>query len=503
MAAIITEKFRLHNAEQFLESFSEASSNNYYLFIGKSSSYTSGTTGGDDNSPPVPNDDIVNEFRAWDAMLASKLISSTDVAYVIPRKNWSNNTRYDMYKHNISPSNLASSSASSLWESDFYFMTSQYKVYKVLDNAGGATYSGAEPTSTQTTPFFLGGYYLKYMYTASASYITKFLTNDFIPIEEDTAVTNAAISGAIEVVSVEGGSGYDDGTYYSPIDGDGSGGIVQIVITGGVVQRFGSTNFTEIYAKGTGYTYASVDLNDVYSDTGLTSAASVGAGTGASITPIISPYGGHGSNVYAEMGGHYVMMNAKLLQAEGDDFTVANDFREVGIVVDPYEYGTTTLYTAATARQSFAVKLAAAPLTDFSIDEKITQANTGAVGRIVDWDATNNIIYYLQEYYADYGLNTSGNYVAFTGTDIITGSASGANGTPSTLTGAIALTNGNNINFTNGYSNPELEPYSGKIVYNEKRRPISRAADQTEDIKIIVEFWELKVLINGKYQFKC
>ncbi len=58
MAAIITEKFRQHNAEQFLESFSEAVPNNYYLFIGKSSPFTSLTTGGDDNTPPVPNDDV-------------------------------------------------------------------------------------------------------------------------------------------------------------------------------------------------------------------------------------------------------------------------------------------------------------------------------------------------------------------------------------------------------------------------------------------------------------
>ena len=35
MAAIITEKFRQHNAEQFFESFSEASKSTYYLFVGK------------------------------------------------------------------------------------------------------------------------------------------------------------------------------------------------------------------------------------------------------------------------------------------------------------------------------------------------------------------------------------------------------------------------------------------------------------------------------------
>ena len=45
MSAIITEKFRQHNANQFHESFTEASASVYYLFIGKATSFTSGTTG--------------------------------------------------------------------------------------------------------------------------------------------------------------------------------------------------------------------------------------------------------------------------------------------------------------------------------------------------------------------------------------------------------------------------------------------------------------------------
>ena len=49
MSAIITEKFRQHNATQFFESFSESSKGLYYLFIGKATPFTSGTTGGSDS----------------------------------------------------------------------------------------------------------------------------------------------------------------------------------------------------------------------------------------------------------------------------------------------------------------------------------------------------------------------------------------------------------------------------------------------------------------------
>ena len=41
MPAIITNKFRINNAEQFLESFTEASPNIYYLGIGTSSTRNS------------------------------------------------------------------------------------------------------------------------------------------------------------------------------------------------------------------------------------------------------------------------------------------------------------------------------------------------------------------------------------------------------------------------------------------------------------------------------
>ena len=165
MAAIITEKFRQHNADQFFESFSEAAASTYYLFIGKSSPFTSTTSGGDDNSPPTPRDDVTSEFYKWDSMLAAKLISSSDVAYVIPRRNWANSTTYDMYEHDISSSNTTTSGVSNLYDATFFFMTTEYKVYKVLDNNSGTAYSGAEPTTTSSTPFELGGYTLQYMYT--------------------------------------------------------------------------------------------------------------------------------------------------------------------------------------------------------------------------------------------------------------------------------------------------------------------------------------------------
>jgi hypothetical protein len=490
MAAIITENFRQHNAEQFHESFSEASPSQYYMFIGKSTPFTSSTSGGTDTAPPSPADMVTNDYYYWDAMTGANAIAASDVSFTIPRRNWANATTFDMYEHDVSASNTATSGATNLYNSTFYFVTSDYRVYKVLDNNGGTAYSGAEPTSTSPTPFFLGGYYLQYMYSLTVSEIDKFLTTDFLHVSTDSTVSAAAVNGSVDVVRITAGAGYTDGTYYSPIDGDGTGGIVKIHVSANAIASFGSGgSATEVFAAGSGYTFGSVDLTNVYSDSGLTTATTMGAGTNGVVDPIISPPGGHGKDAVRELGGHYVMMNIKLEQAEGDDLTTENEFRHLGIVKDPYNFGTTTVATASTIRQTYAVKLAFAPSQPYDADEKITQSTTGAVGRVVEFDATRNIIYYTQERYANYGIDSEGNQTAFSGANVITGADSTATGTPqSTASEVVSLAGGSTITFNTGYANPELEPDSGKMLYVENRRPIARASDQTEDIKVIVEF---------------
>ena len=43
----------------------------------------------------------------------------------------------------------------------------------------------------------------------------------------------------------------------------------------------------------------------------------------------------------------------------------------------------------------------------FTADEKITQTSTGAVGKVVEWDSSLNILYYQQERYGDFGTVSS------------------------------------------------------------------------------------------------
>ena len=88
MAAIITNKFRIHNQEQFVESFSEtASPNVYYLGIGRPQAFATQTRGdlsteaqGLILSHLTPIDSVHDEFNTFNDLLSSKKVTSSDVS---------------------------------------------------------------------------------------------------------------------------------------------------------------------------------------------------------------------------------------------------------------------------------------------------------------------------------------------------------------------------------------------------------------------------------------
>ena len=176
------------------------------------------------------------------------------------------------------------------------------------------------------------------------------------------------------------------------------------------------------------------------------------------------------------------MMNTNFEAGETSntgDFTTANDFRRVSLMRDPDSGGSAA--SATTLRGTKAV-LVTSPSGTFTADEEINQATTGAVGKVVEWDSANGILYYIQTRHTDEGIDTNGNQTAFSGTNVVTG-AGGATGTPTTSTSTI-----DSVSFTSGYSASEIDHDSGDILYIENRAPITRAADQTENIKLVIEF---------------
>ena len=485
MAAIITNKFRINNAEQFVESFSESAATTYYLFIGRAHSWATDAdvqgnsiNEGTDASPPTPNDDVTSEFYNYDDMIGAKLISSSDVSHVIPRRNWTTGTTYDMYEHNISSSNAANSGATNLFDSTFFVMNSSNAVYKVIEN-DGATASTVEPTSTSNSIFETSdGYRWKYMYSLTSSEALNFMSTDFIHVSTDSTVSAAAVDGALDtILVVSGGSSFNtsSGSTISgiPIRGDGSSGVASVTISSGAITA------AEVTTAGTGYTFAYIRDADIIAATNAG-----GAGSGSNLNVIIPPKGGHGSNAVKELGGFFVMINKSLVGVEGtSDIGVGNDFRRIGLLRDPTNFGTSTVASATTRRQIYALKFASVSGT-FTADEEINQASTGAVGKVVEYDSTNLILYYYQTRFPDCGTDSNGNLTAFSGANAVTGQSSSASATPDTSNSNTV----NGVEFSSGYANPELAYDSGDMIYVEERSPITRASDQTENVKLIIEF---------------
>jgi hypothetical protein len=487
MPAIITNKFRIHNQEQFVESFSEASPNVYYMGIGRPQAWTTSTRGdsrtqyeGTDTSPLTPIDSVSQEFHTFDDLLAAKRVTSSDVSVVIPRRNWATGTVYDYYRHDYghyvtgSTSSVvtADSGATALYDATFYVLNSNNNVYKCLDNNSGAN-STVEPTGTSTSVLSTAdGYKWKYMYSLSAAQQTNFLSTDFMAVATNATVAAANTAGAIDIVKIKtAGSGGTDGTHTGiAIKGDGSSGTVSVTVSSGVVTA------VTVTAGGTGYTYGYIRNADIVS------AGATGL-SGSELDVIIGPKGGHGENAIKELGGYYVMLNTNFEAGEtsnSGDFTTANDFRRVALMRD-IESGSSAA-TATTLRGTKAI-LVTSPSGSFTVDEEINQATTGAVGKVVEWDSSNNILYYIQTRFNDEGIDSDGNLTAFSGTNTITGQSSSVTATPSSSTTTV-----DNISFTSGYNSGEIDEDTGDVLYIENRSPITRASDQTENVKLIIEF---------------
>ena len=473
MAAIITEKFRLHNAKQFREVASE-SGNDMYMFIGRPSAWS------DDSNPPTPVDSLNDEFDAYANMVALKKVASTDVSHAIVRRDWTSGTAYDEYRHNYSSSNTATSGASTLWASTFYVMTDDYNVYKCISNNSGANSTAKPDHTTVAIPTESDGYKWKFMYSLSASEVIKFVTSDFIPVKTlgakaavegdagalNTAasddgsaqwdVENGAVDGTIEHIRITAaGTGYNDNTYTVAIAGDGSSGTASITVSSGAVSA------ATINAVGSGYSVASIN--------NATFVAAAGSGNGATFDVIVSPKNGHGADPVEELGGNYVIVNSRLEYAEGSgDFPTDNDFRQIGLIVNPTNLGTTTLSSASTLSATNAFTMASGA-TMPSVDDKIRNASTlaagSAAGIVVSVDSTNRIVSYLPS------TGSTDLYNDFSASDTVFSSAGGNLGTISSVDS----------------TRPEVQRNSGDIVYIENRGAVARAADQIEDIKLIIE----------------
>ena len=517
MAAIITDQIRILNAKNFVAGVT-STANAYYSFIGLPN--PTDVQSDWDSDPPSPKDNFEEEDSYWDTMVALKKINSSDARRVVPRRKWTSGTTYDMYRNDYSRTNTAAvSGATNLYAATYFVLNSDYRVYECLrngmdpDNPNGKP-SLDEPTFTDLEPRSAGtsgdGYLWKYLYTIKPSDIVKFESTDYIPVPSDwetstdnSAVRDNAVDGSIKVVTISNrgvGIGTADAVYTKvPIKGNGSGAECTITI-----DSSSQVSDVTVSSQGSGYTYGSVDLVAGGVPTGTTRPV---------LDVIISPPGGHGSNIYRELGAYNVLLYSRIENDnENPDFVTGNQIARVGLVCNPQAFDSTSLLSVDKATACSALRLSGAGYSSatFTADSYVTQTiatGTTAAGRVVSYDQTTGVLKYWQDK-ALAGFNTVGaavteptygfNLNAFTSSPDTGGALTIVPSTGSNLaidtsfTGVSTVINNRTYylgqEFTNGIGNPEVKKYSGNIIYVDNRPSITRSSTQKEDIKIILQF---------------
>jgi len=525
MSAIVTDQFRIANANNFVESVLSAD-NNYYVFLGLSNPGTTSTPvgfgrtsswGNIPSNPPSPidNQQYLSHYR--NTALFGKKLNSSNIRRVVKKVNWVSNNRYEMYRHDYSVSNLAPISQSArLYDSNYYIVNSDFKVYICIYNGSHGDIGGAsklngntsqdEPTFTDLEVSSAGtsgdGYLWKYLFTISPSDIIKFDSTEYIVLpsgwltSDNFQIQSVRDSGdsninnnQIKYVYIEnGGSGiYTAGTY--DIKGDGSGAKVNIEVnTSGTIIK------TTVVSGGSGYTFGIVDFGHGATDT---------ISNPAKLIPIIPPSRGHGYNIYEELGSDKVLAYSRFDDSTRD-FPTDTKFAQVGIIKNPEKYNSTSLYNASDYSSLGAIKLT----SDFSdsptIGGKIEQSTSigTARGYIASYDTETNVLKYYQDRSLNFGntldqtdrndVTNKANVVSFASTTNTISDGTFTAAVDTNFTGITTTIGSKVINlgvtFTGGVADPEINKNTGDVIYIDNRSLVVRDSRQKEDIKIILEF---------------
>ena len=518
MPSSLSTKFSYRNARDLVRAIQDEESS-FHVFYGRTLEWE------DEENPPVPDNSLTTEYAAWHDMTALKKVDFQDVRLGFKRIDWVSGTIFDQYDDTVD-----------LSTKNFYVYTDEKKVYKCISN-NNDTESTVKPThTTNSITAETDGYKWKYMFTLTDSLLRKFFVPGYLPIFEDDTVINNAEVGSIEKIEVETtGSGYTASSLIPVfVSGDGdenasaevsitvdsgsvigatvsSGGsdypyapesnipvaIRQIGSQGAVQSAFGLANtdangsITSVtpVIGGSGYTSGSA-LVVQSSCQGIAETDSAGAvtnveiatgrsgknfrkaeaqivattsGTDAALRPIISPFDGHGASPDRELLARYALINLRFAYDEGEgDFTVDNNFRRIGLIQEVFDYGSFSDFSIAqTLDAKYRITLNESNV-EFTEDDTIVGTTSGAVGLQVDL-YNENILRVIRD-------DTISNSI-----DFVVGET------------VIGLDSGNTATINN-IDPPEVEPYSGDILFINNRESIDRRNDQIESITLVMEY---------------
>lgn len=395
---LIPNNLRLHQANQFIESFNESANTTYYMFAGKTSSVAGGSV------PQEVDSFQTVQYGTYNTMLFGKHVLPADVSLMVKRNLWTNGTVYDQYDD----------ADGDLSTKQFYVYVLEggtYYVFKCLNNNDGAE-STSIPTFADTSASddyyqTSDGYQWKYLYKLTTAEFDKFSTTTYIPITVDSNTTSNAINGSIDVILVSSpGLNYNNylsgqfasgsvvnsnypvcaisssasavnnfytGCYLYITGGTGVGQYKEVVnyisntsgryvileskfvtvpdntstydinpkviISGDSSQTINAVA-RAIVSNSSGNSISSIQMLNRGKDylaayASVYASAQVGVSGNASLRVIIPPKGGHGANVATELFSSKVGISVKFSNTESNTIPVANDYRSVGLLKDP------------------------------------------------------------------------------------------------------------------------------------------------------------------------
>ena len=279
MSALITDEFRLFNADNFVNSVTDPS-NSYYIFVGLPNPVGDGygRTLDWNDDPPSPIDSFAYVRHTYDTMMYGRRITPGNIRRVIRRIDWVKGTRYEQYRDDYSVFNVSPNTGSTrLYDANYYVVNSDFRVYICLSNGSNGSNpkgngSEDEPNFVDTEPSAAGnsgdGYIWKYLFTVSPSDVLKFDSTDYITVPSDWDTSDAPQITAIresgdsdnndsqikQIYIANQGAGYAGGTGQEfPIIGDGEGARAIIDVVSGKITK-------AIVSKGgKGYSWGLVD----------------------------------------------------------------------------------------------------------------------------------------------------------------------------------------------------------------------------------------------------
>lgn len=522
--AIITDDFRRTSARH-LENDITSGDTTYYIGVGKADPWFDDDgdeegSSGFDSTIPAPSPTVIQAREALENLSFMAKVPTTAAYPVIPRINLAAGNVYKMYDPSDSNCFIASDDMQPC-----YAMNSNRQLFVCIKNGGDAdTITQAEVDdlvlSSTSYPFSQdldssefngllnpnGGSYV-WAYVCTIDNNSGFYTNDYVAVSNSsfTGDTNSDSDTPAEVTGgmllgfkvLDGGSGYtdpvatvtcrlSDGTNLV-LSSEETDDAITIGVTSTVITSVTISTYELIQGRNLDIAFATVHISDP-------------TGTGAIVAAKVAPLDGFGANNLKLLPTYYTGIKAQfpdtLLSASVADGIVGSasvpyDYRQITLIKSPLLTDEADGDDYADCLRYFTISSGTTPAKDdiiwqgssSSIDDALIAGEP--VAYVDHYDADNSRIYYHQ--------NVNNLTVP-----------ARVNAAEFASSGTVKHGSGGSLTFNySSLGTPEYVPYvstgasdagygavkqNGEVLFIDNRTAVSRSADQTEEIRLVIQF---------------